>query len=110
MHIYNPTIHDFNETATEFIEKTQFGIHNLIYIHKQIIPSGDFAKINKLLRTYDRLRKAKLIWLINVISLFLQPVLLFLLKNGFLSLFFFDLYKLLYLSQEYRKKVDINTL
>ncbi len=98
-HIYNPSIHNYNETSTDFIVKTEQGINNLIFINKYIIENNDFQRINKLLRTYYSIKKVKLTKIIYIMGILFKPVLKWLLKNGITSLRIFDLYKLSYLTK-----------
>ncbi len=96
-HIVNPTIHNYNDTAGEFILKTRQAIDNLAFIDKFIVSKGDFEQINKLLRTYNKLHKLRLTKILYLITGIINPVLEFLLKNVTKNLLMFDLYKLLYL-------------
>ncbi len=103
LHINNPTIHNFNDTAKEFLQKTRQGISNLAFIHTFIVPTGKFAEINRLLKTYENLKKYKLTSVIAVLSPIFNPILLFLLRNGIANLRLLDLYKLFSLSEEIKK-------
>lgn len=97
VHIDNPTIHDYKETAQEFLKKTREGILNLKYINTKILPNGEFVSYIKLLSTYYKIKKLKLAVFFSVISIPALPFISFLLKTSFVVLFLFDLYKLLYL-------------
>ncbi len=101
LHIYNPTEHDYNETAGEFLEKTKQAIDNLILINKQIVPNNEFANFNKLLNTYFKLKNKGFLPFFKFLAFIFNPVLSFLLRNGIVNLTIFDIYKLLYLTKKY---------
>ncbi len=101
LHIYNPTLHNYNETAADFLFKTSQSIDNLIIIDKEIVSNGDFASMNKLLKTYLKLKAKGIVKLVKFFAIIFSPLLWFLLKYGIVNLKIFDSYKLLYLARKY---------
>ncbi|NJO91960.1 MAG: glycosyl transferase family 2, partial [Chloroflexia bacterium] len=77
-HIDNQTIHDFSENSDEFLEKTQQGIENLLFIHQRLIPNGEFAEINKLLATFEKIKRIRS--LLSFLSYLLLPFLRYFLE------------------------------
>lgn len=97
LHIDNPTAHNFDETVDEFLKKTREGIKNLFYIHRQLVPKGEFVKINKLLKAYEQIEKIRTVTLFRLLSYLVLPILERVFWIGIVPLWLFDSYKLLYL-------------
>ena len=102
-HIDNPTIHDFNETSDEFLEKTRQGIENLVFIHTKLLPDGEFRQVNKLLAAYEKVKEKKIANLFNLLSYPVLPLITVLFRIGIVHLWCFDIYKLLYLCRVAKK-------
>lgn len=98
LHLDNPLEHIGLEEVNAFLSKTQQGIQNLALLAK-IHP----ALQTRLLKTYQKLKKLRLISITNVILKILQPFILQQLKSQNPNLRWFDLYKLHLLINAMRK-------
>lgn len=96
-HIDNQTIHDFNESAGEFLSKTRQGIKNLLLINSKLLPDSDFYTMNQLLKTFLKLKKKRMTRFFGLLSYPLLPVFGLLFRLGVVWLWLFDLYKLLFM-------------
>ncbi len=101
-HIDNPTVHDFTENSDEFLKKTRQGIKNLLFIHTNLIPNGEFVEVNKLLKTFEKTKWLKS--LLNLLSYPMLPFLAALFRAGIVPIWCFDAYKFLYLCRISRIK------
>lgn len=102
-HIDNQVIHNTNETSKEFLKKTRQGIENLWFIHSKLLPNGEFTEINKLLKTYEKIKAKRLANLLNFLSYPILPLFSALFRAGIVFLWCFDVYKLLYLCRISKK-------
>ncbi|PHR11083.1 MAG: glycosyl transferase [Aequorivita sp.] len=95
LHIDNPVIHLNLETNADFIKKSEMALQNLLFFYKRGAIDADTVKI---LKTYLKLKNRNLLFAVRgFFSVFRKPML----KNLYSpkpSLFFFDLYRLGYLS------------
>ncbi len=95
-HIHNPTIHNYNESASDFLRKTAQALNNLVFINEEVVKDSRFSSISKLSATYYRLRERACFGILKPAATVINPVILFLLKHGIVSLKIFDTYKFLY--------------
>lgn len=103
IHIENPLDHVDIETADEFLSKTKKGIENLADLYHK------GAKIEtKLLSTYLEINKLGLVGLIKPILGFIEPHLIKNLKSEHPNLRLFDLFKLKYLMDIFRKEKKLD--
>lgn len=96
-HINNPVIHLGIETNEDFINKTKLGINNLILIEKSNLIDIHFFDDIKLTNTYNKFNKFKLAKALKLSHILFSKLLYsYLLKSSNPSIFFFDIYKLLF--------------
>ncbi|MGI5820590.1 MAG: glycosyltransferase family 2 protein [Bacteroidales bacterium] len=98
LHIENPILNGDIETNPVFLEKTKQGVENLYQIYLKNKDNPHLVEQVRLLRVYEKVKKWKFI--LNPIGLIINPLLLFLLKNGNSSIFLFNLYKLFLFMQQ----------
>ena len=98
-HINNPVLNGDLEYNTEYLEKTEVGIHNLISILDYVNHDPDFIQDISLLNFYSKPSIKKLIPFIIILFPFLKPFIKFFLINGFISIRLFNFYKLGILTQ-----------
>lgn len=96
-HIDNPLVHIGLEPAMDFIEKTNFGLENLILILNNRPELNEMTEEVKVLNYFFVLKKWKVIGLFSFLFSVFQKGLLKNLTGLQPSLFYFDLYKLGYL-------------
>lgn len=109
-HVDNQTIHDFNESAGEFLQKTREGIINLHLIDCKLFPNSDFYTMNQLLKTFYLVKKYRMSVLLGIFSYPVLPVLGLLFRLGIVWLWAFDLYKLLFMCMLSIKKSIVSRL
>jgi len=97
-HINNPVKHDISETNIEFIQKTEQSLKNLVKIRIFINDKG-FDNELKILRTYQQISFYGIRFFLPICYNVIGPVILWLLKKHFVSIYLFDIYKLLYFSK-----------
>ncbi len=95
LHIDNPIIHLNLETNEDFIKKSQMALQNLMKFYKAGEIDGETVKI---LKTYLKLKKLNLLFVVRKFFKISENSLLKNLNSPKPSLFFFDLYRLGYLS------------
>lgn len=90
----NPVVHNADDDATTFINKTNKALNNLmmLYSKKKIFPHQV-----KLLKLYLILKTLKLTGLINLIFNIIKPILLINLNSNNPSILLFDFYRISYL-------------
>lgn len=93
-HIDNPVLNGDLEDNTEFLEKTEQGILNLVSILDFIKHDPAFIQDVSLLNFYSKTSIKKLRPFIKILFPFLKPFIKFFLINGFISIRLFDFYKL----------------
>lgn len=93
-HIDNPVLNGDLEDNTEYLEKTEQGIHNLISILDYVNHDSDFIQDVSLLNFYTKASTKKLSPFIKIFFPFLKPFIKFFLINGFISIRLFNFYKL----------------
>jgi glycosyltransferase involved in cell wall biosynthesis len=102
-HIQNPLIHIGLEISREFLRKTAEGIENLLtLLHDGKINRADIKDI-RLLKTYDIMRRFRLVGLYLFFYQFISTGVMKNLLGSNPDIFAFDLYKLSLLSQLIRK-------
>lgn len=100
-HINNPILNGDLETNKEYIFKTEEGIKNLILILNYITNINEFSKDVTILSFYNKLKTAKLTFLVHILFVIFSPFIKFLLINGFVSIRLFNFYKLGVLESNY---------
>lgn len=93
-HIDNPVLNGDVETNEVFLEKTKYGVINLIHILRFLEYDKDFIKNVNLLDYYQRTKAFRGIQYL-LYKLFKKPIYYFL-EKGLVSLKLFDFYKLGY--------------
>jgi GT2 family glycosyltransferase len=93
-HIDNPILNGDIEDNTEYLEKTEQGIFNLISILDYVNHDPDFIQDVSLLNFYSKPSTKKFVPVIKIFFPFLKPFLKFFLINGFISIRLFNFYKL----------------
>ena len=104
-HIDNPVLNGDLESNTEYIEKTEKGIHNLISILDFVNHDPAFIQDVSLLHFYTKASTKKLSPFIKTLFPFLKPFVKFFLVNGFISIRLFNFYKLGILIQGMKSKI-----
>ncbi len=97
-HIDNPVYHVLLEKNTEFIEKTNHGIENLVFLQKADFVKMDLSNEVNLLRFHKRIKKFKLEFFFAYLYRKHKKWLLGNMNSQQPSLKIFSLYKLAYLS------------
>jgi len=95
LHIDNPVVHLNLESNTDFIKKSQLALQNLLNFYNTGSLDSETVKI---LKTYLKLKKWNLLFTIRLFFSAFKKPLLKNLNSSKPSLFFFDLYRLGYLS------------
>ena len=95
LHIDNPVIHLNLETNEDFIKKSELALQNLLNFYEDGIIDDDSVKI---LKTYLKLKKLNLLFIAKWLFKVFKKKMLKNLNSSNPSLFFFDLYRLGYLS------------
>lgn len=93
-HIDNPVLNGDIEDNTEYLEKTEKGIFNLISILDYVNHDPAFIRDVSLLAFYKKLSTKGLSTFIKILFPFLKPFIKFFLINGFISIRLFNFYKL----------------
>ena len=91
-HIDNPVINGDVEKNVEYLNKTKEGVINLIHILNFIEYDPDLTNDITILKFYNKVRKVENI--INFTFIRSKPLIVFLLTQGYISLYLFDFYKL----------------
>lgn len=92
MHIDNPVLNGDIETNREYLEKTNESVKNLVSILHFSEYDKDLISSISLLRYYNKIKKGK--WAIHKSFILVKPMIVFLLRKGYVSLNLFDYYKL----------------
>ena len=99
-HIENPVLNGEIEFNSEYLQKTEKGIINLVQILHYLEDDPEFVRNVSLLDYYDKIKSKHLLWLIKLKYVFWGPVIRYFLIKGFVNLWLFDFYKLGFLSQQ----------
>jgi glycosyltransferase involved in cell wall biosynthesis len=98
-HIENPVLNAHLDENQHFLEKTKEALQNLLLISFKIKDS-QFHQQQKLVRLAMSISKMQVIrFIFHVFGQVFQPMLSFLLTNGFFRLWMFDLYRLIELER-----------
>lgn len=100
-HIDNPILNGYLEDNEEFIEKTELGLTNLVYILQFLNNDVDFIKDVTILNFHRKLKRIGINYLIAFFFTFLKPVLRLNLSKGDSKLLWFDFYKLGFFCKAY---------
>lgn len=98
-HIENPILNGDLESNSEYLNKTKAGILNLIKIVES--QNNDLMQEVNLLRFYQKTKSYS--FFILLMYGLIKPIMMLLLKSGYVSLFLFDIYKLGLFTQEYKR-------
>lgn len=93
-HIDNPILNGDIETNIHFLQKTEKGIENLLYIRNFLNNDSSFIQDVKLLKTAQLLKSLQLKALYRVLFFLTSPFLKWSFTHGWISLYLFDFYKL----------------
>ncbi len=93
-HIDNPVEHLGLENNSVFLEKTKESIKNLCKLYNIIGRDTEFLKISKLLNTYLRLKKYRILFAYNIFYTIFEKKIEKKLKGSNPSIFTLNLYKL----------------
>ena len=93
-HIDNPVLHASLATNQEFLQKTRSAINNLIIILSIVNNDPEFVQGVPLLCTFFSLKKSGFYKSFYFLSKPLISITSFLLRNGFVSIWLFDLFKI----------------
>jgi predicted glycosyltransferase involved in capsule biosynthesis len=93
-HIGNPVLNGNVEDNEEYLQKTEKGIENLIFIMNNITNREEFIQDVSLLSFYNRLRKVYLTGAVSILFFLTKRPIRFFLSRGLISLVLFDFYKL----------------
>ena len=99
-HIDNVIINGDVEENAAFLKKTNEGIVNLIQILNNSSDYKDLMHEISILRFYKKVRNME--GIINASFIVLKPLVVYLLKSGYVNLYLFDYYKLGFLIQNLR--------
>jgi glycosyltransferase involved in cell wall biosynthesis len=100
-HIDNPILNGYLEDNEEFIEKTELGLTNLVYILQFLNNDPDFIKDVTILNFHRKCQLMGINYLIAFFFTFLKPVLRLNLSKGDTKLLWFDFYKLGFFCKAY---------
>jgi glycosyltransferase involved in cell wall biosynthesis len=106
-HIDNPVVHVGIEDNPIFLRKTEQGLKNLIIIENDTKINNDFINEIRIIRSYLKLKKLGLLWVLrSIFNLVENIVAKHLLNSQNPSLYLFDLYKIGYYCKLKRQKND----
>lgn len=93
-HLNNPIFNDQVEENSEFLIKSIEAVRNLYKILVYLKFDPEFITSVRLLRFYYKLKEYRLTWLISVYAPLTNKIFKFRMKQGDISLFLFNIYKL----------------
>ena len=93
-HIENPVLHACKETNSEFLEKTENSIFNLVEILNYVDYDKEFINHVKILKVSNQLSRMYLNIFVKISFIIFKSALKFLLRKGFGGLRALDFYKL----------------
>ena len=93
-HIENPVLHGYLESNSEFLEKTEKSVTNLMRIVDFVGCDDDFVNNIRLLRIYKMINRIRLTGISRFSLNHLNRLFRYFLSRGFVSMWMFDLYKL----------------
>jgi hypothetical protein len=96
-HIDNPVLNGDIENNDVFVDKTEKGIQNLLFISKSLQQDNAFIENISLLKTQAFIKSVHLSFFFQMFFIFSQSMLRKALNSGYAPLVLFDLYKLCYL-------------
>lgn len=108
-HINNPILNNDIESNAEYLEKTKKGLINLVKITKSLNNNPLFTQDIALLKTYDKICTYHLSTVVFVLGFLFSSLIKFILQNVYVSVFLFNLYKLMIFSIEFRKDHELNS-
>ena len=100
-HIDNPILNGYLEDNEEFIEKTEHGLVNLVYILQFLNCDPEFIGDVTILKFHHKCQKLGINFVVAFLFTFLKPFLRLNLSKGYTNLFLFDFYKLGFFSKSY---------
>ena len=102
-HIDNSVLNGDIEDNIEYLQKTEKGIINLIYILRYVNYDIDFIEGVTILKFYNTIESIKITSFIQFLFICFKPWIRFLLIQGYINLKLFDFYKLGILIQNNRR-------
>lgn len=96
-HIDNPVLNGDIENNEVFINKTEKGIQNLIFICQSLQQDNSFIQNVSLLKTQSFIKRIHISLCFRILFFFLQTPIRKALESGFAPLLLFDFYKLCYI-------------
>lgn len=103
-HIDNTVLNNNIEDNTEYLQKTEKSISNLISILEYVNNDEELIKSVTLLDFYKKMESKKLINIIYLLFLITKPILKYLFTKGYVNIYLFDFYKLGILIKQKQKK------
>lgn len=103
-HINNTVLNNNIEDNTEYLQKTEKSINNLISILEYVNNDKELIKSVTLLDFYKKMKSRKLINIIYLLFLILKPILKYSFTVGYVNIYLFDFYKLGILIKQNKKK------
>ncbi|MEI6311941.1 MAG: glycosyltransferase [Bacteroidota bacterium] len=97
VHIDNPILNGDIEMNNIFIDKTEKGIQNLIFICQSLQQDNSFIENISLLKTQSFIKSIHLSIFFRILFFFLQAPIRKVLESGFAPILLFNFYKLSYL-------------
>ncbi len=91
-HIDNPVLNGDIETNPEYICKTNESVKNLVQILQFLEYDKELIHSISLLKFYNKIKKGNAF--IHISFILFKPLIVFLLRNGYVNLYLFDYYKL----------------
>lgn len=106
LHVNNPVLNQDLDTNSQFLNKTEESINNLIEIDQFLGGNKAFRSLVPLLKTYHKLKSMGFSWMLTFARKLFYTQIRLSLEKGEVNLFFFDLYRLMQLAKiEQAKKV-----
>ncbi len=105
-HIDNPVMNDVLDSNEVFLQKTELGLENLVFLSKKLNYEKDFIQEVNILKFYFFIKKIHLTSLLSISYFFFAKKIRQILQHGNTNLYLFDFYKLLFLN----KKMKLFTL
>ena len=101
-HIDNTLRHEVVCPTKTFLQQTENSIDNLLKIAELVKPTHSLEKSIALLRTYQKLKKLRIVWLYRLFYKISKKIILKNLYSARPKIRLFDLYKLGYLCEKRR--------
>ena len=105
----NPVLNKELDSNAAYLRKTEIGIKNLVVAQQRSSYPEQFIEHVRILRFYNRIKKIRMLFLINLVIFFLMTAIEARLRKGkkWGLVFAFDLYKLCLLHKELKRHQPI---